>query len=362
HLRGPALLDALQRFATQHEAWLKKAIGIWLVGVVVLSGAVTYGTLQYLQFKLGTQHSESQPSHGGAIGGLLGWNNLQEIPPEVYFGRSQLLYVLTGIDEVDFMGRTDTIMVAYIDFSRDQLKILSVPRDTVVPFGKNFQKINNAAGWVPDDPKTTQREDLDNMDQVLSDFLTVPIDNIVAVNYDGFREIIDVLGGVTVNIEKHMDYDDRRGNLHIHFDPGIQHLDGQKTLEYARYRKDAEGDFARIRRQQGLIKELKRQKLNVALVPKIPALIPAVQKAVQTQHPLTFDQTKALAAWTIGLDREKITFATIPTDIDLNGRLGSFLIPRYDETRDLLSLYFSPEPLDFVGPPIPEPEEPTDPR
>ena len=69
------------------------------------------------------------------------------------------------------------------------------------------------------------------------------------LDYGGFKKMIDLLGGVPVIVDEPMHYDDNWGKLHIHFEPGKHFLNGQKALEYVRYR-GLSGDFGRVLRQQ----------------------------------------------------------------------------------------------------------------
>ena len=111
---------------------------------------------------------------------------------------------------------------------------MSIPRDTLAEIpGHGFDKINAAY--------SIGHEDLAR--QTVEKFTGVKIDYVVAVNYQGFIDVIDAFGGVDVVVDKAMNYDDRRGNLHIHFDPGTYHMTGEQALEYARFRHDAMGDW-----------------------------------------------------------------------------------------------------------------------
>jgi|GEM_PF-4261370 len=295
-----------------------------------------------------------KPNADGKVRTLIGgWTDYVAEPPHQYFGgRGQVLMVLTGEtteDDDKYTGLTDTIMVCLLDFNYNRVKVISIPRDTIVHYGRRWGRINEAASI---------NADVNALGEKVGEFVTVPIDNVVSVNYDGFRDIIDALGGVEVEVPKRMKYTDRAGGLSIDFEPGPQRLNGQHALEYARFRHDAEGDFGRIRRQQQLITELKRQKLNIGIVSSLPQLIPAMQRAVSTSKELSYEQMRALMGFIAGLERENIEFATLPTYGQMHYG-ASVQVPRYDETRDLLTRFFSEEPLTPVGPPAPATDEDT---
>ena len=115
------------------------------------------------------------------------------------------------------------------------------------------------------------------------------------INARGLKDFVDAIGGIDVPVTETMDYDDNWGHLHIHFKPGLQHMNGQKAMEYSRFRHDACSDVCRTRRQQQIIHitmtKLKSQKFNDLL--HIGALLAALNKNVKTN--MTFDEEKSLA-------------------------------------------------------------------
>lgn len=185
-------------------------------------------------------------------------------PKKTAFGDKDSLYILLcGLDySYDSRAqrhtkdaRTDTIMLIRVEPRAKQLSMMSIPRDLLVEIagtGGAYDKINSAytAGGIGATRKT------------LENFLKLKIDHHIVVKSDVVADMVDVLGGVPVTVEKQMDYDDNWAGLHIHLKPGEQVLSGAQTVGYLRFRNDEEGDFGRIRRQQqfltALIKELKK--------------------------------------------------------------------------------------------------------
>ena len=82
----------------------------------------------------------------------------------------------------------------------------------------------------------------------------VPVSLILTLK--GIEKLIDEVGGVTVHVNEDMEYDDYAGNLHINFQMGENHLDGEDLLKYVRYRNNSKGDIGRIARQQQVSKLL----------------------------------------------------------------------------------------------------------
>lgn len=153
-------------------------------------------------------------------------------------------------------SRSDTIIVMHLDKKQQSAQLISIPRDTwvYIPKSANGQhgdtksKINAAYAWGG--PAL--------MVQTVEKYTGVRIDHVALVDFAGFKEIVDALGGVTVNVEAtftsthSLNPDGKR-----HFEKGPQVLDGPAALDYARERYSfKDGDFARIRHQQDVIKAI----------------------------------------------------------------------------------------------------------
>ncbi|QGQ48156.1 LCP family protein [Metabacillus sediminilitoris] len=144
-------------------------------------------------------------------------------------------------------GRTDSIMVATINPKDQTVKLLSIPRDTRVYIEEEGEedKINHAYVYGGKDATINAVEDL----------LDIPIDYYATVNFEGFKEIIDEIGGVTVEVPfDFTEKSDIKGKDRIEFHEGTMTLNGEEALAYARMRKqDPRGDFGRNDRQKQII-------------------------------------------------------------------------------------------------------------
>ncbi|MGC5020457.1 LCP family protein [Micromonospora sp. DT47] len=178
----------------------------------------------------------------------------EQRPPVV--ARDAMNVMILGSDSRDpektSGSRTDTIILAHLPKDRKSAQLVSIPRDTWVrvPRSKDGRhggreaKINAAYAWggVP------------LMVQTVEEFTKVRVDHVAVIDFAGFKEIIDALAGVEINSEKSF--------TSIHppfrtFPAGVQTMDGATALDYARQRKQfADGDFARIRHQQQVIKAI----------------------------------------------------------------------------------------------------------
>ena len=156
--------------------------------------------------------------------------------------------MLLGVDRrADDVGRSDTLMVASVDMDSHKAALLSVPRDTRVAIdGHGYDKINHAYAFGGHELSKSTVERL----------LGTHIAHYVIIDTKAFQRIIDALGGVDIDVDKRMHYEDPwddNGGLVIDLYPGQQHLDGAKAIQYVRYR-DGEGDIGRIGRQQKFMK------------------------------------------------------------------------------------------------------------
>lgn len=243
----------------------KKRIIIWVL-VLLLAVLFVFTGIQFGKLS----HMTSLGDAGGA---------LDKPPAEGKFN-----VLILGVDEDGV--RADTIMLFSVDNINNSIKVLSIPRDTrvVLESGKAV-KINSCLGLQ-------SREQA--MIETVKSITDMPVHYYCEVNFDGFIEIVDILGGVDYNVPYDMNYDDPAQDLHIHLKAGQQHLDGQAAHDFVRFRHNnksedvyapgeyAKGDIGRIGAQQDFLKELFRQKMQPQYILKAPELIDAAYNNVKT--------------------------------------------------------------------------------
>ena len=194
----------------------------------------------------------------------------------------EIKYVMImGVDRrADDAGRSDTLMVAAVDVDSSKAALLSIPRDTRVAIeGNGFDKINHAYAFGGH--KLTQ--------QTVENLLGVKMDHYILIDTKSFERIIDAIDGVDLNVEKRMYYEDPwddNGGLVIDLYPGEQHLDGDRAIQYVRYR-DGEGDIGRVGRQQKFMKAVLAKVISPDMLPRLPKLVEEVRKAVETDMSVT---------------------------------------------------------------------------
>lgn len=203
--------------------------------------------------------------------------NADDTPEEgLIAAHDKATIMIMGVDErEDDVGRSDTLMIATIDPDRSQAALLSIPRDTRVKIkGHGFDKINAAYAYGGE--KLTQ--------DTVESFLGVNIDHHIIINVKAFQRIIDAIGGIDIDVEKRMYYEDPwddDGGLLIDLQPGLQHMDGKTAVTYVRYR-DEEGDIGRIERQQKFMKACMDKVTSPSIIPRLPSVISEVMDSVKT--------------------------------------------------------------------------------
>ena len=192
---------------------------------------------------------------------------------------NKLNILVMGVDDrprEDDPGRSDTLMVMTIDTESREASIISIPRDTRVRIkGLGWDKVNHA--YLVGQETLTK--------QTTENFLGIPMDYYVKVNLDSFGRIVDAIGGVTVDVEKRMQYEDSWDHYVIDLQPGVQRLDGRTALQYVRYR-DEDGDIGRVARQQKFIKAVLAEVSSPAIILKAPSIIREIFASLDTDIPV----------------------------------------------------------------------------
>lgn len=218
--------------------------------------------------------------------------------------KDRVSFLLIGADQRpdQLKFNTDSIIFASVDPETEQTSLLSIPRDTRVALsGHGYVKINEITALT--DLVTLQ----ENVEKLTGEELA----GYVQTNFAGFKEIIDTLGGITVDVEKNMYYE--TGDLedgYINLRKGVQRLNGSQALQYARFRNDALGDISRTARQQIVLKAVAKEMFRLSTLPKLPFLIPQLMEVVNTN--LSGKDILALAKVAARFDSANVISQTLP--------------------------------------------------
>jgi LCP family protein required for cell wall assembly len=230
-------------------------------------------------------------------------------------GKGRLNILLVGADEQGGGINTDTLITVSIDPVTKRVAMFSLPRDTKnvpIPSGPargvwgraygnkiNSFYINNrnrADLW----PGKKATRGYNALKALLGELYGLDIKYFVKVNFDGFRDVVDAMGGVTINVQVPI-VDDafpagKGRNRRLYIPSGLQHMTGNEALRYARSRNTST-DFDRAARQQRVLLSLREQADPQALIPKLPDLVKALKKTVKTDIPIDqLDELLGLAS------------------------------------------------------------------
>jgi LCP family protein required for cell wall assembly len=303
--------------------WRRILLVCALVLVVLVAGAVG-GVAWYL-------HSvESSVARVNAFSDIPAQSRPQKEP--VAAGAENML--ILGSDSRDpnntSGSRSDTIILAHLPKGQGSAQLVSIPRDTWTHIprsrdgrnGNTTAKINAAYAWggIP------------LVVQTVESFTGVRIDHVVVVDFGGFKEIIDALGGVDIDVEQ--SFTSKYGfNGYRTFQKGMQHMDGAAALDYSHERHAfADGDFARIRHQQQMIKAVLDKAASAGLLTdpgKLNAFLRATARAVSVDQTLSIVDT---AMQLRHLRSGNLTFATNPSTG--TGMVGNQSVVFADTARD----------------------------
>ena len=214
--------------------------------------------------------------------------------------------LVLGCDEREgeSQARADVIIVATIRPDDKEVSLFSIPRDTRVAIeGHGKDKINHAMafGGIP---LITDSVEL---------LLGIQIDHAVKVNFDGFINVIDALGGVNINVPEKM-YKPLEA---IDLLPGYQTLYGEDALAFVRWRGDGLGDYGRIARQQQFIAALTEKVKNMSVGQALDVL-DAVMDSIETD--MSVREMTSYATNLIGLSSDKVhTYSFVGGSVYING-------------------------------------------
>ena len=184
-------------------------------------------------------------------------------------------------------GNADAIMVVTYDVPNQKLGMLSIPRDTLV--NKKNPKINSS-----------MHGGIENLQEVVSDLLGIPLDFYVEIDLNGFVELVEAVGGVDFDVPIEMYYNDPTQDLNIFYQPGMQHLTGQQAMEVCRFRHNADGtgyplgDIQRSETTRNMMITVAKKVLALNNIVKITNYFDILQRNVET------DLTASNITWFIG--------------------------------------------------------------
>jgi len=247
--------------------------------------------------------------------------------------------LLVGIDDGEIGDpknsphRSDSMLLAGVHKGTGAVSLLSIPRDTrvAIPGHSSNDKFGHSYAYGG----------IDLTKATVEDFLKIPVHYYVVADWQGFIRVVDALGGVDLNVDADMDYEDPYANLKIHLKKGFQHLNGQQAGEYVRFRHDEMGDIGRVARQQKFLKALAAQAIRPGNLVRLPQIIGILGQSVQTN--MTLGSFREIFIALPALKSNQIQSDMIPGNFANIGGL-SYWAPDMEETKKVVERLFIASP------------------
>lgn len=218
-------------------------------------------------------------------------------------------------------ARTDTIIVLRVNPITKKVILLFIPRDMRVKIpGRGYDKINAANAFGG--PQLAI--------QTVENFIDLPIHHYAEVNFWGFQRMIDALGGIRIDVDEPLV--DKKTKFGI--SAGNQLMDGERALNYVRFRRDPKGDFGRIERQQKFFKALLSQSLRLNFLYKLPSLINIFADNAETD--MTVREMLRLGNFLKSVDQKNVEMVMLLGEVRRIDK-RSYVVPDAQEIKKILS-------------------------
>ncbi|MBO1001318.1 LCP family protein [Pseudogracilibacillus auburnensis] len=250
---------------------------------------------------------------------------------EIQFGEMKVLLIGNDAREGE-QGRSDTLMIAYYNQHTNQIKLASLMRDMYVEIPEyGMQKLN--AAFAFGGPELVRKTIKHNFD--------IDVNYYAVVDFSGFTEIVDLIApkGIEVDIPEEMST-----GIGMTLHPGKQTLSGEEVLGYVRFRKDNQGDFGRVERQQEVLSKIKDEALSVENIIHLPKIIGTADPYIDTN--VDKQTLLSIAKGLVSTDSHEIKTLRIPLDdsyTDEHVDVGAVLSVDLEENKQKLIHFFFEE-------------------
>lgn len=241
--------------------------------------------------------------------------------------RDAFTVLIAGQDNVGNHGLTDTLMLVRVDSGDGSVNIVSIPRDTRADVSWQGPKINSVFAMTGGSVERLM-EEVEKLVGFMPDFYAV-------LNLQAFVELVDIVGGVEIDVPIPMQYSDPYDDppLHINLEPGRQRLTGQQAMHFVRYRTTT-GDLGRVQHQQQFLQAMAQETLRARNMARLPALAGVFGEHADTNLPLSglAYMARRMVGAGDGLDTH-----TMPTE-----PFGPDLVPVLEPWLELINNYLNP--------------------
>jgi len=307
--------------ASVHHKKKKRRLRKWVTMVLILClvafiAVFSYGT--YVYVKANSVLSDSFVDTGREQ------SDLREQPVDPTEDNISVLFIGTDNSEQNperggGNPRSDALVLATLNKNENSVKLLSIPRDSLVyiPYLGYETKINHA--YSRGGPPATV--------ETVENLLDIPVDYFVSLNFDAFVETIDALGGINYEVPFELLEQNSKGEQNaIHLEPGFHELNGEEALALARTRK-YDSDIERGQRQLEIIQATARKALSPGTVFKLGDIIEAIGSNMTTN--MTFGEMRGLFSYATNSEKLDVETLTLQGE---NYQPGGTYYYRLDDT------------------------------
>ena len=291
--------------------------------------------------------------NGGGLSGMLATVVGHDENTRKSLGELQVLLMGVSTDQ-EGVALTDTIIVASYNPNTQKAVLLSIPRDSFT--GSNTKravasdKINSIYNITRDPMKTVE---------AVNELTGLDLQYYAIVQTEALIELVDAIGPIEYYVPTDMNYDDTSQDLHIHFEEGLQEIDGQAAEELLRFRKNNDGtsfpseygdnDIGRMRNQREFITAVVEQTVKIENITKLGSILDIASRNLITN--LNFDVLKDYLPYAVEFSTENLQTASLPGSVpSLNQTNGvSIFVVDEEETNQLVKELFYPEELTEEG-------------
>ena len=287
--------------------------------------------------------------NGGGLSGMLATVVGHDENTRKSLGELQVLLMGVSTDQ-EGVALTDTIIVASYNPNTQKAVLLSIPRDSFT--GKNTKRAVasdkiNAIYNITRDPTETLN--------AVNELTGLDLQYYAIVQTEALIELVDAIGPIEYYVPTNMNYDDTSQDLHIHFEEGLQEIDGQAAEELLRFRKNNDGtsfpeeygdnDIGRMRNQREFITAVVEQTVKLENVTKLGSILDIASRNLITN--LNFDVLKDYLPYAVEFSTENLQTASLPgsvPDLSQTNNVSIFVVDK-EETEQLVTELFYPEKL-----------------
>ena len=291
--------------------------------------------------------------NGGGLSGMLATVVGHDENTRKSLGEFQVLLMGVSTDQ-EGVSLTDTIMVASYNPNSQRAVLLSIPRDsftgTNVKRAKASDKINAIYNLTKDPMETVN---------AVNELTGLDLKYYAIVQTEALIELVDALGPIEYDVPIDMDYDDVTQDLHIHFEKGVQEIDGQKAEELLRFRKNNDGtsfpteygdnDIGRMRNQREFLTAVVEQTVKLENITKLGTVLDIASRNLITN--LDFNVLKDYLPYAVEFSTENLLTESLPGSVPNLSQTNNVSIFVVDEeaTEQMIKELFYPETLTEDG-------------